>query len=270
MSNTRSGNQSRRPTKAERREEARLEREQIQRKMASRKRNRKIGMVLVALAAVVAIIAVVITSGGGNAVESPQALLAKAASEEKVAGCGTVKTTPNYANALGADPSIDHAHIGDTSDPNAPTKPPPLSSYPTWPPASGPHEPAPLGPLAAGVYSSPPDTYAAIHSLEHGAAIIWYSPAVANSDAVNQIKDFYRQTANVGQSKVILAPYDYASQGAQGQLPAGVQMALVAWHRLQTCAQPNLAAAFDFSSQYANSYPGRNYIGVARESNSGL
>ena len=271
MSSSRTGNESRRPTKAERKEQARLEREQIQHKMASRKRNRNVGVVLIALAVVVAIVVVVITSVGGSAaIASPQTLLAKASSEQKAAGCGQVQTTPNYANAPGADPDIDHAHIGDTADPNAPATPPSLSTYPTWPPASGPHEPPPLGPIAAGVYDSPPDIYGAIHSMEHAAAIVWYAPSAADSTAVKQIKAFYRQTNNVGQSKVIVAPYDYPTQGAHGQLPAGVLMALVAWHRLQTCAQPNLAAAFDFTSQYANTYPGRNYIGVAREPNAAM
>jgi hypothetical protein len=105
--------------------------------------------------------------------------------------------------------------------------------------------------------------------MEHAGVIIWYAQN-APSKAIDEIKRFYEQTADVGQSKVIVAPYDYPTQGAHGQLPAGVLMALVAWHRLQTCAQPNLAAAFDFTSQYANTYPGRNYIGVAREPNAAM
>ena len=67
---------------------------------------------------------------------------------------------------------------------------------------------------------------------------------------------------------MIVAPYYFPDQSEQGSLPSGVQMALVAWHRLQTCAAPSLAAAFDFTSQYANTYPDRKYIGVAREPNS--
>ena len=51
-----------------------------------------------------------------------------------------------------------------------------------------------------------------------------------------------------------------------GQLPDGVQMALVGWRRLQTCASLDLAVAFDFTSQY--SYPttqDREYVGEAPE-----
>ena len=33
---------------------------------------------------------------------------------------------------------------------------------------------------------------------------------------------------------MIVAPYDYPDQGAAGTLPAGTQMALVAWHNVQS------------------------------------
>jgi hypothetical protein len=106
--------------------------------------------------------------------------------------------------------------------------------------------------------------------MEHAAAIIWYAPAAANTDAVKQIRAFYGQLttkANIGQAKVIVSPYDYPAQGVASALPANVQMALVAWHRLELCARPSLAAAFSFSSQYSNTYPGGSYKGVAREPN---
>jgi hypothetical protein len=110
--------------------------------------------------------------------------------------------------------------------------------------------------------------YRSIHSLEHGGVIIWYAPT-ASGEQLDQLLAFYGQTkkeADVGQDRVIVAPYSYPDQGAAGQLPTGVQMALVAWHRLQTCSSVNLAVAFDFSSQYANPvWDGRTYKGVARE-----
>ena len=55
---TQSGDQNRRVTKAEKKEQARFERERIQQQMHSRKRNRTIGIVVVA-AALAAIVAVV-------------------------------------------------------------------------------------------------------------------------------------------------------------------------------------------------------------------
>lgn len=256
-----------RQTKAERKESARLEREKIQQQMAARNRNRRIGLVLIALAVVTAIVvAFVVKPGGSDAgpLASPQALLDSATSAAETAGCSPVQETPNYQNTPGKDPNIDHAHIGDTL---APT-PPPLSEYATIPPASGPHD---IDPASPGVYDRPPDIYRTIHALEHAGTIIWYAPAAADTPEVKAIRAFYSKTdVNLGQGKVIVAPYDFPDQGAQGSLPEGVQMALVAWHRLQTCAQPSLAVAFDFTSQYSNAYPDRAYIGVAREPNGSM
>ena len=262
-----SNEDGRRLTKAERREEARLKREEIQRKMATRKRNQRMGLVLVVVAVAIAVVAVFMTSGGEDAsasgIPSAAALLSQADAAAGSAGCDTVQETPNYANTKGDDPAIDHTHIGTPPV----TSPPALSTYPTIPPASGPHDPSPL---PAGVYDSPPDVYRTIHSLEHGAVIIWYSPD-ATGKQLDDLIAFYTQPAadpDIGQAKIIIAPYDYPDQGAAGQLPAGVQMAVVAWHRLQTCTAVSLPAAFGFSSVYeVPGYGGQTYKGVAREPN---
>ena len=186
----------------------------------------------------------------------------QAPAAKQSAGCDSVQTTPNYANAPGADPPIDHAHIG--SSPAVATAPA-LSTYATIPPASGPHNPEPL---PGGIYSSPPDVYRTIHSLEHGAVIIWYAPGTAGG-ALDDLRAFYGQPqtdADIGQVKIIVAPYDYPDQGTAGQLPSGVQMAVVAWHRLQLCSSVSLAVAFDFSSRFeVPGYGGQTYAGVARE-----
>ena len=273
MSNegSKGGNDGARLTKAQRQEEARQKRLEIERGMAARKRNRKIGTALV-VAAIVAVVAVVVfapkkkpTTPTGT-LPSMTTLISQADSAAKTSGCDTVADTPNYGNAPGADPDMDHHHIGDATVPT----PPPLSSYATIPPASGPHN---SSPLKAGAYDTPPDVYQSIHSLEHAGVIIWYSPAVANSPEIARIKEFYSQTANVGQAKVIVAPYDYPDQGAAGQLKPGVEMAVVAWHRLQTCATPSLAVAFRFAAQHEFTgapIAGQSYIGVAREQNSAM
>ena len=139
------GDPGRRPTKAERREEARLKREEIQRSMARRRRNRTMGLGLVVVAVAIAVVAVFLTSGGGEAnasgIPSAATVLSQAPAAKTSAGCDAVQETPNYANAPGADPAIDHEHIGSSADL---TSPPKLSTYPTTPPASGPHDPSPL------------------------------------------------------------------------------------------------------------------------------
>ncbi|MEO8423452.1 MAG: DUF3105 domain-containing protein [Actinomycetota bacterium] len=258
-----SSDDGRRLTKAERREEARLQREEIQRRMAGRRRNRTIGLVLVVVAVIIAVVAVFLTSGGDDTsvagIPSADTLLSQAAAAKDAAGCDTVQETANYDDAPGDDPQIDHQHFGSG------IAKPDLSTYATIPPASGPHDPIPL---PAEVYDSPPDPYQPIHSLEHGGAIVWYSPD-ADAAKIADLKAFYGQQLSdvgIGQDRVIVAPYDYPDQGDAGQLPAGVQMALVSWHRLQTCASVSLPVAFDFTSQYEFPvYDGRTYKGVARE-----
>lgn len=260
---SRQPNDARRPTKAERKEQARLEREAIQRQMAARTRNRTIGLSLVALAAVAVVVAVVVLQPGAGPSDaegaSPAELLAQAPDAAQAAGCTDVQTTEFYGGSDQASPDYsDQAHIeGDERFPELP----PLDSYPSTPPASGPHVGATT--LPAGVYDSPPELGPLLHSLEHGASVVWYSPNAPQA-LLDEVKAFYDRSDPVGQDRVIVAPYQYDEPG--GQLPDGVQMALVGWRRLQTCASPDLAVAFDFTSRF--SYPttqDREYEGEAPE-----
>jgi hypothetical protein len=274
---------NRKPTKDERREDARRERKEIEHKMARRKRNRSYVLGALALAVVVAAVAVVLTTQGdnGDAADgssgppSGASLLSQAAAAEKTAGCSAVDTTADYDSANvgvdtiptadGSQPQLDFAHVGEAG---GPVSPPALSTYPTIPPASGPHD---ANPLPHGIYDSAPPIQQAIHSLEHGGAIIWYDPA-ASGPGLTELLDFYGQDSSqtdVGQDRVIVAPYDYPNEGDAGSLPAGTQMALVAWHRYEACTDVNLAAAFNFTARYA-SYAappadGVTYLGDARE-----
>ena len=248
--------EGRKLTKAERKDQARREREELQRRLASKRRARTIGIVVGVLVVVgIAAAATVLPSGGGDVPGAAQ-LLQRAAAAVDTAGCGDVTTTPPFN-----PPDNDRSHIGGGNIAG-----PPLSAYPSTPPASGPHADVPL---PAGVYDSLTlsELYRSIHSLEHGASVIWYDP-VAPAEDVARVVDFYDrrlQDAEVGQDRVIVAPYDFPGD-AGGILPDGTQMALVAWHRLQTCASVDLAVAFDFTSQY--SFPttgGRDYQGEAPE-----
>jgi len=265
------GRPSDRPTKTDKKEEARLEREAIRRRMARRRRNRTIAMVAGAAIALAAVVVLVLAKNSGptTPVGSPKDLLAQAAASQKAAGCDAVTNVGFYdgVSDTGASNYTDQAHIGADS---GFTTMPALSTYPSVPPASGPHDPSPL---PAGVYDSPPNLGQVIHSLEHGGSVVWYSPS-APAGMVDQIKTFYSQPVSAvaaGQDRVIVAPYDYPDQGPEGSLPAGVQMALVSWHDVQTCAQPSLPAALDFTSQYSTPLQGdaailgRTYVGEAPE-----
>ena len=229
-------------TKAERKEQARREREQIRAQMQRRKRNRTIGTVLVAVALAAAVIGFLLLPSAGDDVDLPgaEALIASAEEAATAASCDEVRTVEPY----GAD---DQTHIGGEGFPTLPD----LSTYPSVPPTSGPHDGG--GTLPAGIYDSPPPMGLLLHSLEHGGAVVWYDPA-APQEEIDRIKAFYGQRVDdvpVGQDRVIVAPYDYPADEGAGTLPAGSRMALAAWHRLQTCADPSLEVALDFTSRFA-------------------
>ncbi len=241
-----------RRTRDERRQEARRRRLEAERRASRARRNRWIAGVLAALAVVgVAAFALTRPKEPSRAEVEASELLASAASEATAAGCTEVRDVGPYRPT-----DLDRAHVG--SDLVAAM--PPLASYPSQPPASGPHADSTL---PAGVYSSPPPIDRLLHSLEHGAAVVWYDPGAAGS-SLGELQDFFRDPA-VGAS-VIVAPYDYPDEGAAGALPPGVGMTLVAWHHVQTCSQVNLAAAFGFTARYAfPTFGGEGYLGTAPE-----
>jgi hypothetical protein len=247
--------QGRRLTKAERKEQARREREELQRRLASKRRTRTLSIAAGAVVVAAIVFATTLLPSGGD-LPSPSQLLQRATGAADAAGCGDVTTTPPFD-----PPDQDQTHLGDGSAGG-----PPLSSYPTTPPTSGPHADVTL---PAGVYDplGLAELYRSIHSLEHGATVVWYDPA-APAEKVARLLEFYDrrlQDAEVGQDRVIVAPYDFPGDAA-GILPDGALMALTAWHRLRTCASVDVAVAFDFTSQY--SFPttaGRNYQGEAPE-----
>ena len=150
MSDRAGGDGDRRPTKAEKKEQARLEREQIQRKMTARKRNRNLGIIAIAVAVVAIVVVIVIVQPGGDggggtgAFPTPQELLDQAPAATASAGCDDVKTIGFYDDV--SDPNspdyTDQAHIG--NDERFPEMPA-LTTYPSIPPTSGPHANIPPG-----------------------------------------------------------------------------------------------------------------------------
>lgn len=62
--------------------------------------------------------------------------------------------------------------------------------YSTNPPAGGNHYPQPQ---SAGFYPTPPPDGNLVHSLEHGAVILWYNPKLLSSEQVNRLKDIYKK-----------------------------------------------------------------------------
>ncbi len=247
-----------RATKAERKDEARRRRIELERKMARARRNRTISIALaVVVVAAVAVFALTRPEHTSAANGRATGLLASSTAQAAAAGCTDVQDVGPYQPE-----DQDRAHIGADG---GPAEMPALSTYPSVPLTSGPHADSPL---AAGVYPSAPPMDQLIHSLEHGAAIVWYDPN-ASGTSLTDILDFYRDR-DVG-SRVIVAPYDYPAEGTSGSLPADTGMALVSWHRIQTCTDLSLAAAFGFTARYAApSYPGEDYLGDAPEPGAAL
>ncbi|MFM8944690.1 MAG: DUF3105 domain-containing protein [Actinomycetota bacterium] len=242
-----------RPTKAERRAQARLERRQAAASAQRSARNRTIGLLVVGLVAIAAVVVVVTREPASEPAPTDlTALLASSTQAATDAGCSTVQTVPAYQPE-----ALDRSHTGSEEVADMP----PIADYPSIPPTSGPHDPAPL---AAGVYDRAPDLGMAIHSLEHGGVIIWYAPDAPAED-IRALTDLYSRYDEAG-ARVIVAPYDYPGEGPAGALPSGTQMALVSWHRLQTCASIDPAAAFGFSARQAfPAYASEQYLGEAPE-----
>ena len=175
------------------------------------------------------------------ATPEPSQLLQRAAAAATEAGCGEVATTPDY------DPADrDRAHI-------APTAGPPLSTYPTTPPASGPHADIPRDRSRPASTTSP--------SRRSTARSTRWSTARASSGTTRRRRSARSpgygssttaasRTHRSGKDRAIVAPYDIPGDAA-GILPEGTEMALVSWHRLRSCASIDLAVAFDFTSQYS-------------------
>ena len=179
---------------------------------------------------------------------TPETLLASAPAQTEAAGCGAVVDVGPYL-----PPEQDAIHVEQIDMPR-------LASWPSTPPTSGPHA---NSTVPAGSYETTPPILPLIHSLEHGAVVVWYAPGSPEAE-VARITAFYQDPAVGGH--VIIAPYDYPNEGEAGRLPEGFTMALVAWHYEQLCERVNLGAAFGFSADYATpTFRGRPYLGDAPE-----
>jgi Protein of unknown function (DUF3105) len=231
------------------REEARRRQLELDRQARRARRIRR--LVTAGITLVVAILIVVTEVWIHRLNGEERRLLSQAPSAAATAGCDSVTTVRPYPNGL------DRTHIGGSDV----RQMPPLSSYPSIPPASGPHAPTPLD---AGVYRTPPPIDRAIHSLEHAAVIVWFDPSVASTQDVRDLEAFFSRGNE--RNHVIVAPYSYANQGDAGKLPAGTTMALVAWHHVQLCARPSLPVSYAFVHDYRfNLYQPGAYRGDAPE-----
>ncbi len=117
-----------------------------------------------------------------------------------------------------------------TSGGNVHFSPPEKTKYDTSPPTHGPHEGG--GTIHAGVYDEPfveesgvdNSIYRAVHSLEHGAVIIWNDGL--KKDALEDLERRYRNEV-----KVIVVPYP--------QLSGDTHVVLTSWGHRVDCEAPS-------------------------------
>jgi hypothetical protein len=244
------------PNRLERKEQARRQREALRRSMSRRRFARRAGVWLAVAAAVAVVVFLIVQASGGTGKlnNEENRLLAQAPAAVTAAGCSGVNTVQPFNPE-----NLDRAHIGSGT---GPATMPPLSAYRTIPPTSGPHNSVPL---AAGQYPDPPPVDQVIHSLEHGAVVIWYDPSAPPSQELANLQSFFLKRGETG--KIIIAPYNYPDQKSATKLPAGKQMVLVAWHRMQTCGKVSLPVAFDFVYHYDSGFRVTDYKGDAPEPN---
>ena len=152
-------------TKAQRQAEQRAAQlEAFKKREAAQKRGRVLTIVLSILAAVAVVVVVVVV------------IVVNTQPKPADAALGQVQTFPN----------LEQTHVQGAVD------------YPMSPPAGGPHNPAWLN---CGVYDQPVPNENAVHSLEHGAVWITYSPDLPTAD-LDKLK------ALTPDSYAVLSPYE--------------------------------------------------------------
>lgn len=149
----------------------------------------------------------------------------------RAAGCGEVRET----STSGAQ---EHLQPGETA------------TYDTSPPTHGEHS---ASTLRAGTYDEPlsedpgedNNIYRAVHSLEHGAVIIWHDGL--KDEDLDELDSQYR-----GEEKVLLVSYP--------KLKGDTNVALTAWGRIAECEEASPAFIDAFIDRYrsARSAPEAN------------
>lgn len=197
------------------------ERKQAEQKAASRRTN----LITLGIAAVVIAIVVFAISSERETTEAPVGVPAAEAD------CDTVEEVE----------ALEGQHIREGS---------PHEEYNSDPPTSGPHYEIPADPA---FYSSPIEPERAIHNLEHGQIVIWYSP-----DLDAEQKEWVEEIVNDEPAATVATPYD--------GLDEGTAVALSAWLApedeegegtgvLQSCAQVSQEAVNEFRKEYQGRSP---------------
>ncbi len=88
--------------------------------------------------------------------------------------------------------------------------------YNSNPPAAGAHY---AQPQDAGIYTVPPADGHLVHSLEHGAIILWYNPNELSKEQITQLENIFK---SISLDKKIMTPL----------INLDVPIALTSWGRI--------------------------------------
>ncbi len=105
-------------------------------------------------------------------------------------------------------------------------------TYNSNPPAAGAHY---AQPQDAGIYTTPPADGHLVHSLEHGAVILWYNPKLLTQAQIATLKNIFN---TISLAKTIMTPRDSLD----------VPVALSSWGRilkLQTIDNKQITTFFN-------------------------
>jgi uncharacterized protein DUF3105 len=203
------------PTKRERKDEAKRRRLEEMKRRHRRARMRKL-YVWTALAAVLALIVVGLGLSRASNRKAQNRIKALAAT----AGCDAPKTFSSEGQT----------HV--------PENPPP--TYRTNPPTSGNHFNATL---KTGIYSVPPPDGNAVHNLEHGHINIWYVDGQVDRASLEALAKIVQNNP----TRIILAP--------RASMQNDYKIAFTAWEVMQGCKTPKspetvAALAAEFVQQH--------------------
>lgn len=206
-------------TKRERRERAREERRRQEEEEQQQARRRRILAIVVGLliAGLIAAVLVLAFQGGPDTIEDIRIVDPVAAAQARETdGCVQLDDTTTG----------NREHF----EPN--NAPPADSIYTLRPAASGPHFSQQAAP---GVYGDGLDERGVVHSMEHGAVVVWYDPDQVAGDTIDDIQSWVESLNASGFANprsgagLFSAPF-------QGQFTSGKPIALRAWGAALDCS----------------------------------
>lgn len=188
-----------------------------QRRQAQRRRQRRRNWIIAGTLIVLLVAGIVVQRVFSSRADQAFAELARAG------GCGEVEETSTSGEQ-------EHLAAGETTE------------YDRSPPTHGEHA---ASTLPEGIYDEPLSTnpgeneniYRAVHSLEHGAVIIWHDKL--SDEDFDELDSQYR-----GSEKVLVVPYP--------DLDGDTHVALTAWGRLAECEKVSTKYIDAFIDRYRN------------------